>query len=325
MSSSNGLVRGADIGSQMWDDFITSSPEGIVYATYDYISIAAPGWQAVVLSSGNEIQAVFPFYVKKKMGISYFYQPFFTQSWGVFFKPMHCKISKEYDLKKKLIKQILEFITPCFSEADFNCTPHFDYPLPFHWEGYTIKNKYTYQVDTAIALSDIWSETAEGIRRDIKKAKKASILIERTDTADDVITLFQERKANEIRDIEHQDFSKLKQIFDTLHKAGNAHVLEAKDSEGQLIAGILLYEYKELTTYFFGTSTLEAKTSGAMSLLLWHAIEAAAAGGYLRFDFEGSMIESIERYFRGFGARPVPYLNLTKTSKLIQLKKMVQD
>jgi|GEM_PF-448245 len=325
MSLINGLVLGKDIDPQLWDDFITSSPEGIVYATYDYIRLASPNWQAVVLSAGNEIQAAFPFSVKNKMGYSYFYQPIFTQSWGVFFKPMDCKVSKEYDVKKKLLKQILELIRPCFSEADFNCTPWFDYPLPFYWEGYVIRNRYTYQIDTSKPTPEIWSGTAEGIRRDVKKAKNAEIKVTRVNEAGVIIDLFQERKGDELRNLDTHDFLRLREIFMALQLRARAHGLQATDTQGQVIAGVIIYEFKNLTTYFFGTSTLEAKTSGATSLLLWTAIETAAKGGFTAFDFEGSMIESIERYFRGFGATPVPYLNLTKTSKLIRLKNLVKN
>ena len=32
-----------------------------------------------------------------------------------------------------------------------------------------------------------------------------------------------------------------------------------------------------------------------------------------RFDFAGSMIKSVERFLRGFGATQVPYFAITKT------------
>ncbi|EYB66480.1 hypothetical protein DEIPH_ctg105orf0001 [Deinococcus phoenicis] len=52
---------------------------------------------------------------------------------------------------------------------------------------------------------------------------------------------------------------------------------------------------------------------GAAALLLWHAI-GQAAQRELAFDFQGSMIESIEEYFRGFGARLTPYSHISKAS-----------
>jgi hypothetical protein len=44
------------------------------------------------------------------------------------------------------------------------------------------------------------------------------------------------------------------------------------------------------------------------------------------FDFEESMIESIEKYFRSFGAIQKPYYNISKTnSKLIKIKNCIRD
>lgn|GEM_PF-4541022 len=53
------------------------------------------------------------------------------------------------------------------------------------------------------------------------------------------------------------------------------------------------------------------RTSGASSLLLWEAIRFALQVAE-RFDFEGSMFEPIERFFRGFGAVQKPYFQISK-------------
>ena len=48
-----------------------------------------------------------------------------------------------------------------------------------------------------------------------------------------------------------------------------------------------------------------------MSLIIWEAIKIAKQHSTI-FDFEGSMIEPIERFFLGFGSTPKPYLNIVK-------------
>ena len=54
------------------------------------------------------------------------------------------------------------------------------------------------------------------------------------------------------------------------------------------------------------------RTSGASSLCLWQAIKLAGEMGK-SFDFEGSMIEPIERLFRAFGARQTPYMRVSRS------------
>jgi hypothetical protein len=43
---------------------------------------------------------------------------------------------------------------------------------------------------------------------------------------------------------------------------------------------------------------------------MWEAIKFASTVTK-RFDFEGSMIEPVERFFRAFGAKQTPYFALT--------------
>jgi hypothetical protein len=60
-----------------------------------------------------------------------------------------------------------------------------------------------------------------------------------------------------------------------------------------------------------GGSDPELRNSGANSLCMWEAIKFASTVTKA-FDFEGSMIESVERFFRAFGARQVPYFQISK-------------
>ena len=44
--------------------------------------------------------------------------------------------------------------------------------------------------------------------------------------------------------------------------------------------------------------------------MIWQAIKDMSNKVQI-FDFEGSMIESVERFFRGFGGFPVPYSQIS--------------
>lgn len=52
-----------------------------------------------------------------------------------------------------------------------------------------------------------------------------------------------------------------------------------------------------------------------MSFLTWEAIKFSS-GVTKTFDFEGSMIESVERFFRAFGAKQKPYFQVSKINSL---------
>lgn len=60
------------------------------------------------------------------------------------------------------------------------------------------------------------------------------------------------------------------------------------------------------------TQSTRLRNSGATSLLMWEAIKFASTVSK-KFDLEGSMLEPVERFFRGFGTVQKPYFTISKT------------
>ena len=57
--------------------------------------------------------------------------------------------------------------------------------------------------------------------------------------------------------------------------------------------------------------------SGAMSSLMWHAIQTAIGMKKKVFDFEGSMLPSVDRFFKNFSPQEVHYLHLKKINSFL--------
>jgi hypothetical protein len=69
--------------------------------------------------------------------------------------------------------------------------------------------------------------------------------------------------------------------------------------------------WDETTMYYVAGARNEARAnSAAMSCLLDAAINSARAKGLSNFDFCGSSIEGIDRFFAGFGAEKIPVVQL---------------
>jgi hypothetical protein len=93
-------------------------------------------------------------------------------------------------------------------------------------------------------------------------------------------------------------------------------VFIAVDDEGRQHAGVYIIWDEQSAYYLMGGGDPELRASGATSLCLWEAIQFAATVTH-SFDFEGSMMESVERFFRAFGAIQTPYFSITKTTSRI--------
>ena len=74
-------LQNAEIDKQKWDSCLNDCSYGLLYARSFYLDIMSPGWQALVF---DDYQFIMPLTCKKKFGISYLYQPAFTQQLGIF-------------------------------------------------------------------------------------------------------------------------------------------------------------------------------------------------------------------------------------------------
>ncbi len=299
-----------------WDKFIEESPQGMIYHKYHYISNLCTQWQAVVVRNGEQLLALMPFEAKKKYGISYSLQPVFAQYWGICFPPMNSKISRTYELKKQYTKLIIDKIPKRIRIFNYHFSPRFDYPLPLIWSGYKLTPRDTYQVDIAKTEEEIYAEFAENTRRDIKKAQKAGITIQQHNHFDTLLNIGERSWGKNVKSVKPEQYQSLKKVYNHFSKTGESYLLTAQTGNGDIAAGILFFTFKDTTIYYFGGTAPEYKQSGAMSLIIWEAIKNARNNGYKVFDFDGSMIEPIERFLRGFGAVPVPYMRVRKNSLL---------
>jgi hypothetical protein len=92
---------------------------------------------------------------------------------------------------------------------------------------------------------------------------------------------------------------------------GVRRMLLAEGADGTPYAAIYLVWDAESAFYLMGGSDPRLRHSGATSLLMWEAIKFAGQVTK-RFDFEGSMLQPIERFFRAFGGQQIQAPRLTR-------------
>jgi len=124
---------------------------------------------------------------------------------------------------------------------------------------------------------------------------------------DAIVQLAKERNAYPLDD------TLLKKLWEALRQQGNGVALEVRDADGRLHAGLIYQQFQHKLIHLFSAFDPALGNQGGMSLAVWRSIEAA--GPEVRIiDFEGSMLEPVENFFRGFGTRPMPYLQIKRNS-----------
>lgn len=291
-----------------------------LFLTYKwYNALFGDNWDVVLAQKNDNILGFLPYTITKKKTFQLIRPPFITPYQGIWMSyPEDQKYTNRLSFEKEVITDIIKQL-PQFDTFQQKFLPDFTNWLPFYWNGFEQTTRYTYIIEDLVDTEKVFKDFKENIRREIRKAEKTLAI----QNIDDISLLF-DLKVN-VYSESGDSYTIPKQLlinafnFCKTNKTGE--LLVAKDSDGN-IHSILFYVWDKTTAYYLHGGTYNNyKTSGSMSLLLWEAIKRSSKI-VKQFNFEGSMVESIERYFRAFGGKQVPYFEIKKTdSKLLKLLK----
>jgi len=103
----------------------------------------------------------------------------------------------------------------------------------------------------------------------------------------------------------------MKGILSSFARPDNSYAFVVQ-SNGVPIAGTFVVHDAKAAYYLLGGYQTEGKHYGAGALAMFESIRRARDLGLEVFDFEGSVVPAIERYFRGFGGRLTPRFRVNK-------------
>jgi hypothetical protein len=180
--------------------------------------------------------------------------------------------------------------------------------LPFVWREFKVTPRYTYRLDLSASEEARRRDMSPTRRNDLTKAARDGLCACRVDDFADVKRLVQ---AGFVRNEISGGASGLDAIFGTFARADNSYAFVTVRGEEPLAAVFVVHDAKT-AFYLLSGYRSEGGHHGAGALALAAAIEHAASLGLKVFDFEGSMIPPIEKYFRGFGGDLTPFFTVNK-------------
>lgn len=280
-------------------------------------------WDIIIIEKGGKIVATMPFYMVKKRIYKEIKMPLLTQKLGPYIKyPPTQKYYKKLSLEKYVINEIIDALpkTDAFTQ---NLDGTITNWLPFFWRNFKQTTRYTYVIENQ-NFEEVTKEFDNSPRNRLKKSAKYGIEICESDdikTFYEVNTITYNRKGLEIP----YSFDLVQKLYANCQKNNACKILFAKTKEGKVIAaGFFVFDSKTMY-YLMGGIDPKYKDYGAMDTILFEAIQFAIKNNKV-FDFEGSMVESVEKYFRGFGAIQKMYFSIYKIdSKYIKTKNYLKS
>lgn len=277
-------LRNKAIDYLLWDKRIAVSQGSLPYAQSWYLDIVSPDWEALV---SENYEYIMPLPAKKKFGINYLVQPALTQQLGLF---------SEFDITIEIIQQFIQAIPYLSYEINLNERN------PPHGHGYTnliLKlNKPFTELNTHFSKNTV---------RNTAKALKAGITVH-YNAFNSETEEFMRANAN----VSYvPELNTMFRIIEEASRRQSIDILTARNTEGSIIASACFHKTNNRIVNFFPVTNDEGRLSSAMFLIILSIIEKYS-GKNLLLDFEGSRIETIARFYKGFGAHNKPYFVIRK-------------
>lgn len=272
-----------EIDKATWDKCITEADNGLIYGYSFYVDHMAKHWDALVL---NDYQAVMPLTWNKKYGVHYLYQPAFTASLGIFGKNLSQTAIEKFIIaipkKFKLIEISLNHGNVLIPTPTFLIT-RTNYVLPL--------NK---------SYDELYNGYRENHQRNIQKSAQAGSVVMRNVAIDQIIDL-NKHQMQRLSPIAENDYARFKQLYQFLGSQNKTVTYGITNQQNKLLSSCVFFFSQKRAYYILAGNHAEGRNTGASHALI-DAFIKDHAGRDLFLDFEGSDIESLALFYKGFGA-----------------------
>tara|TARA_R110001632_G_scaffold226124_6_gene359601 strand:+ start:4993 stop:5901 length:909 start_codon:yes stop_codon:yes gene_type:complete len=296
-------IEREDIDIQKYDACIDNSKQSILYAYSWYLDIVCDDWNCLVL---DDYLAVMPIPWKEKYFIKYVYPPLWLLQLGIFSLnecAYEIEFKRELEYRFKFIELRLN------SKNKLNKT-----------DSFSLKNFQTISLQSS--YKEIKKSFQSDRKKDLKKAAKAKLTILWNDSPQNLISLFKNNVGKRTPNIIDKDYENLQRLIDFSIYKGFADVLSVYDEKNQLVASAFFIKYQKEVTIVCSSTDFSNRKNGANTFLISAAIEKYHSE-FDTFNFGGSSIPSIAKYFLSFGATSsqYPFLKVNKLPFFLRLLK----
>ncbi|MDR1763084.1 MAG: GNAT family N-acetyltransferase [Dysgonamonadaceae bacterium] len=265
-------------------------------------------WDVLLSRQGEAVAAAMPYYMPCSGIIM---MPPYVQTMGIWFNPAFESENYSNNLSRKqaVCEELIKRLPP---HSVFLQNFHFSFTdwLPFYWNGFRQTTRYTYFLQSIDNKEVLERNLSIKKRQNIKKAiEKSRLTVETGISIDDFMKII--AQTFERQGLKTWRPKELKRLIRLARERGQGEIWGAIDEENRLHAAVFLAWQPSCAYYIAGGNATEFLNTGGLTLALWTAVGDAAQHS-ASFDFDGSMICGVERFFREFGGIQMPYFTIEK-------------
>ncbi len=260
----------------------------------------------------DEQQLIGGFYFlnTKKCGFKFIKLPPYTPHCGLFFLVDSKNNSSISSFSKEIMNEVCEYFSSQRSALTVLAFPSniIDFQ-PFIWNKYKVIPNYTYRINLVNSLEYIISNFDSKNRNVINRAIKDDVQVtENTLTKEELFYFFVDSLNTTNANVYDEE---LKNVFLKFSDDANSFSIVAHKNK-ELLGVVFCIFDRDICYYLLGGVNKKSGVQGVNNLLVQRSIEKAKELGCKIFDFEGSMLKGVEKFFRGFGPELIPYFTVNK-------------
>ena len=279
------------ISPSHYSEAIRFSIHPLIYAESFYLDALTPWWSMLMWGDYDAVMPLPYGRSARHMWRMRIMQPLFCQQLGIFSKNV---VSEE--LFDAFFNQLMS-LRPDSYAFHSGLTPVIekgDYPGMRRRPNYVLNLKKDYD--------EIFDGYSKNTKRNIAKARKQAYEMTKNITVEEFMRLVKKTKP-------FKTTLKMRRTMERIIRVGMRNgkgILYGIKEKGELHAAMYILKEHGRLIHLISAADDTAKRSGMMAYM-FDALIRAYAGEFMVLDFEGSELEGVARFYRGFGAVDEPY------------------
>jgi hypothetical protein len=306
-------IRKKDIDSINLSDF---SFNNSVFSSFEWIKKFDNHEFYLIYEKGNSVIGGFVIQKSSLVGFHIIKNLPYTPTISLFFNNK----SKNYSNANSNIKHLMDCIADFFDSSN-NLIVKFALPFgfndlqPFIWRKYKVIPNYTYRLNLNNSIENLVGNMSPQRRNELKKGEKDGILVRRN--FDNELVLSVINKTFDRKELKVSTNILRRILFDFANES-NSYSFVAFKNERPIATAFCIYD-NDVVYYLLGGYDNFNKHQSAGAMCVWNSVLHAKEIGKSVFDFEGSMLKPVERYFRDFGGELSTYYTVNKAILPIEM------
>jgi hypothetical protein len=282
-----------------------------------WLDCVAPGqWDAVEVKTDGKLRGRLPYVIRRKYNQTYITNPPMTPTLGPWIgRDKTAKYEKTISDEHAILQQLIDQL-PHASKTEIVCAPEFTNLMAFKWSQHELGVGYTYRIDDFSNIDALWSRLKGEVRRNCRRAEKL-VKVSTEPDLKAVLYAVEKTYARQHRDAK-RELDLIERIEDVMGRRDQRKMFIARDAQDRVVAANYCVFDDRHTFGLFSGADAEGRALGAQALLVWEVIKDTPRTSAI-FDFEGSVIPSIEQFVRGFGGRLAPRFHASKRTAMFTM------